>query len=54
MSAAELRYRPVKIYKPTKTTMQSGKGKTKQWKIDWDTLQGAGRWENPLMGWAAS
>lgn len=22
--------------------------------IDWDTLQGAGRWENPLMGWASS
>ncbi|KAK4684177.1 NADH dehydrogenase (ubiquinone) Fe-S protein 4, partial [Tremellales sp. Uapishka_1] len=49
----ELRYRQVRIYQPTKSTMQSGKAKT-SWKIDWDTLQGAGRWENPLMGWAAT
>lgn len=34
--------------------MQSAKGKTKVWRIDWDVLQGAGRWENPLMGWASS
>ena len=34
--------------------MQSAKGKTKKWVLDWDTLQGAGRWENPLMGWASS
>ena len=34
--------------------MQSAKGKTKRWLIDWDVLQGAGRWENPLMGWASS
>lgn len=34
--------------------MQSAKGKTKRWLVDWDVLQGAGRWENPLMGWASS
>jgi NADH dehydrogenase (ubiquinone) Fe-S protein 4 len=34
--------------------MQSAKGKTKVWKLDWDVLPGAGRWENPLMGWASS
>ena len=34
--------------------MQSAKGKTKKWILDWDVLQGAGRWENPLMGWASS
>lgn len=50
----ELRHRGVRIYKPTKNTMQSGKGKTKVWRIDWDTLQGAGRWTNPLMGWQSS
>lgn len=44
----------VRIYKPTKNTMQSAKGKTKVWRIDWDVLQGSGRWENPLMGWASS
>jgi len=51
---AELRHRLVRIYKPTKTTMQSAKGKTKRWILDWDVLPGAGRWENPLMGWASS
>lgn len=44
----------VRIFKPTKNTMQSAKGKTKVWRIDWDVLQGSGRWENPLMGWASS
>lgn len=34
--------------------MQSAKGKTRRWLVDWDVLQGAGRWENPLMGWASS
>lgn len=44
----------MRIYQPTKTTMQSAKGKTKRWLIDWDVLSGAGRWENNLMGWASS
>ncbi|ORX40855.1 ETC complex I subunit conserved region-domain-containing protein [Kockovaella imperatae] len=47
-------HRQVRIYKPTKSTMQSAKGKTHRWVLDWDTLAGAGRWTNPLMGWAAS
>jgi len=47
-------HRQVRIYQPTKSTMQSAKGKTKRWVLDWDTLQGAGRWENPLMGWAST
>ncbi|KAL7420887.1 ndufs4 NADH dehydrogenase Fe-S protein subunit [Cryptotrichosporon argae] len=51
---AELRNRPVRIFKPTKSTMQSAKGKTKVWKMDWDVLPGAGRWTNPLIGWASS
>ena len=51
---AELRYRPVRIYRPTKSTMQSAKGKTRRWIVDWDVLQGSGRWENPLMGWGSS
>ncbi|ORY28007.1 ETC complex I subunit conserved region-domain-containing protein [Naematelia encephala] len=50
----ELQLRQVRIFKPTKSTMQSAKGKTKRWVLDWDVLQGAGRWENPLMGWASS
>jgi len=51
---AELRHRSVRIYQPTRNTMQSGRSKGERWRIDWDILQGAGRWENPLMGWASS
>jgi len=51
---AELRHRAVRIFQPTRNTMQSGGAKGERWRIDWDILQGAGRWENPLMGWASS
>lgn len=34
--------------------MQSGGAKGEKWRIDFDILQGGGRWENPLMGWASS
>jgi len=34
--------------------MQSGGAKTERWRIDFDVLQGGGRWENPLMGYASS
>lgn len=34
--------------------MQSGKAGYNHWRIDWDVLQGSGRWENPLMGWAST
>ncbi|KIJ64505.1 hypothetical protein HYDPIDRAFT_111836 [Hydnomerulius pinastri MD-312] len=51
---AELRHRAVRIYQPARNTMQSGAGKSERWRIDWEILQGAGRWENPLMGWASS
>ncbi|KDR82834.1 hypothetical protein GALMADRAFT_238437 [Galerina marginata CBS 339.88] len=51
---SELRHRSVRIYQPTRNTMQSGGAKSERWRIDWDTLPGAGRWENPLMGWASS
>ncbi|KAF9533165.1 NADH-ubiquinone oxidoreductase 21kDa subunit [Crepidotus variabilis] len=50
----ELRHRAVRIYQPTRNTMQSGSGKSERWRIDWDILEGSGRWENPLMGWASS
>ncbi|GBE85038.1 NADH-ubiquinone oxidoreductase 21kDa subunit [Sparassis latifolia] len=50
----ELRHRAVRIFQPTRSTTQSGSGKSHRWRIDWDVLQGAGRWENPLMGWASS
>ena len=37
-----------KIYIPTKTAMQSGRGKTKKWILKFDTRHGV---TNPLMGW---
>ena len=40
-----------KIYKPTKTAMQSGKGNTKNWVLEFDTLNTG---INPLMGWESS
>lgn len=51
---AELRHRAVRIFQPTRSTTQSGASKSNRWRIDWDILPGAGRWENPLMGWASS
>ncbi|KAI5117456.1 hypothetical protein M0805_005833 [Coniferiporia weirii] len=50
----ELRHRTVRVYKPTRSTMQSGGARGEKWRIDFDILQGGGRWENPLMGWASS
>jgi len=51
---AQLQHRSVRIYQPTRNTMQSGGTKGELWRIDFDILQGGGRWENPLMGWASS
>ncbi|KAG5651657.1 hypothetical protein H0H81_007937 [Sphagnurus paluster] len=51
---SQLRHRAVRVYQPTQNTMQSGGAKSERWRIDFDILQGGGRWENPLMGWASS
>ena len=40
-----------KIYKPTKTAMQSGKKNTKTWLLEFDTLDSG---INPLTGWETS
>ena len=40
-----------KIYKPAKTAMQSGKRNTKNWILEFDTLNTS---INPLMGWESS
>ena len=40
-----------KIYKPTQTVMQSGKRNTKNWLLEFDTLNTG---INPLMGWESS
>ena len=41
-----------RIYKPSKTAMQSGKAKTKEWVLDYDPEQP--RIVEPLMGWTSS
>ena len=40
-----------KIYKPSKTAMQSGKGNSKNWLLEFETLN---KGINPLMGWETS
>ena len=42
----------VRIYRPTKTAMQSGRAKTKQWILEFEP--GAHRFVDPLMGWVGS
>ena len=43
--------RKAKIYKPTKTAMQSGNNNTKSWLLEFDTLNIG---VDPLMGWHTS
>ena len=40
-----------KIFIPSKTAMQSGRGKTKKWILKFDSRHGN---TNPLMGWESS
>ena len=40
-----------KKYKPTRTAMQSGTRNTKNWLLEFDTLNTG---VNPLMGWVSS
>tara|TARA_B100001123_G_scaffold296771_1_gene331037 strand:+ start:811 stop:1023 length:213 start_codon:yes stop_codon:yes gene_type:complete len=40
-----------KIYKPSKTAMQSGNRNTKNWLLEFDTLNTG---INPLTGWETS
>ena len=39
------------IYRPSKTSMQSGKGKTKKWLLKFEDVKSG---INPLMGWESS
>ena len=41
----------IKIYKPAKTAMQSAEGNTRNWLLEFDTLNTG---INPLMGWESS
>jgi hypothetical protein len=41
-----------RIYKPTRTAMQSGTAKTKLWQLDYEPEEA--RQVEPLMGWTSS
>jgi NADH dehydrogenase (ubiquinone) Fe-S protein 4 len=43
--------RKAKVYKPSKTAMQSAKGNTRNWLLEFDTKNTE---INPLMGWESS
>ena len=43
--------RKAKIYKPTKTAMQSGQRSSKKWLLEFETLNSG---ISPLMGWESS
>lgn len=42
----------VRIYRPAKTAMQSGRGNTKKWVIEFEPVDG--KYNDPLMGWSGS
>lgn len=39
----------VRIYQPTKTAMQSGKARTKKWRMEFE--ESSPKFVEPLMGW---
>jgi hypothetical protein len=43
---------PARIYKPSRSAMQSGKGKSGDWVLEFE--QSAPRTADPLMGWTSA
>ena len=43
---------PARIYKPSRSAMQSGKGKSQDWMLEFE--QASPRAADPLMGWTSS
>jgi ETC complex I subunit conserved region len=43
---------PARIYKPSRSAMQSGKGKSEDWFLEYE--QASPRAADPLMGWTSS
>lgn len=41
-----------RIYRPTKTAMQSGRGRTKEWVLEYEQI--SSRFIEPVMGWTGS
>ncbi|KAJ1957899.1 ndufs4 NADH dehydrogenase Fe-S protein subunit, partial [Dispira parvispora] len=49
-----LQTRTVRIFRSSKSAMQSGLKATQSWRMDFDTMDHGDRWENQLMGWAST
>ncbi|QSL66770.1 hypothetical protein MERGE_001156 [Pneumocystis wakefieldiae] len=45
--------RSVRIFRPTRTTMQAGARHPDLWRLEWD-LSSSHHWSNPTMGWTSS
>jgi len=43
---------PARIFRPAKTSMQSGRGKTRDWVLEFEPA--SPRRPDPLMGWTSS
>jgi hypothetical protein len=43
---------PARIYRPTRTAMQSGRARTKAWVLEFEPA--SARRPDPLMGWSSS
>jgi len=41
-----------RIFRPAKSAMQSGRGKTRKWVLEYEPATGRGR--DPLMGWTSA
>jgi hypothetical protein len=41
-----------RIFRPAKTAMQSGRGRTRKWVLEYEPETGRGR--EPLMGWTSA
>jgi len=41
-----------RIYRPARTAMQSGKAKTREWRLEFEPA--SARFQDPLMGWTGS
>ena len=48
---SEMVYMDARIYKPAKTAMQSGRGKTKDWVLEF--VSESKRSSDPVMGWTS-
>ena len=42
---------PARIFKPARSAMQSGKGKSRDWRLEYEA--DAARTADPLMGWTS-